>query len=484
VSRAPRGRLPRLTQALLFAATVAFAPLLLSVALFLRLPPAAPPLAPLGWPAAIRSKLAILLEPDARNGWFFAPAPSHEAPGRGLLACRFELVTLRSSPCHELGLNPREAKGALHHAFGAGSLLAVANEGDERGPLALRAALLRPGRGPLTGPLWSDEAGAPPASLINIAWNAHVGRFEAYLARPNQDGSYDLFALPFAEASATAPERLALARVDSAGALPMAVTASEPRGVLWATPNAAVYVRGEERTTLPCRDPPLACALVASPLSLTGHYAGSGSLWFDGRGEITPLAPYFDSSERWRQFVHVVERLSDEGGSSPLASRSVFDDRSFGRIEASDLRGNPVGVLVERRGFEEVLFVVDPEGGRHRIARDAHAPYNWTVVPHAGGLALFDFSSGRGASLDASYQAPEARSRLATLREVLAKRFELAPLAVVAFLGALVAYPLLVLSAALARREGPVNALTVALATYVAVVALFLLRNLADIFPP
>ncbi|HEU4409848.1 MAG TPA: hypothetical protein VFS43_31635 [Polyangiaceae bacterium] len=487
MSRAPRGRLPLVTQALLFAATVAFGPLLLSAALFLRLPPEAPPLAPLGWPPALRGTHAILLEPGARRGWFVAPSPPGAAPAGGLVACGFELATLRASPCHALGLRPREARGALHHAFGAGSLLLVANEGADRGPLALRATLLRSEGPPLAGPLWTDEAGAAPAaSLVNVAWNARAGRFEAYLARPNGDASYDLFVLPFAGASAAAaPERLALAGAGPAlGAQPMAVTGSEPRGVVWATPSAAVYARGEERTPLPCRDPPFACVLVASPLALAGHYAGSGSLWFDGRGEVTPLAPYFDSSERWRQIVHVVARLSDDGGSSPLASRSVSDDRSFGRIEASDLKGNPVGVLVEHRGFEEVLVVVDPGGARHRVARNAHAPYNWTVVPHAAGLALFDFSSGRGVALDASYRVRVPRARLATLRDVLARRFDLGPLSVVAFLAALAAYPLLLLWAALARRGGRGDALAAALAAYVAVVAIFLLQNRAYIFPP
>jgi hypothetical protein len=497
VSRAPRARTSPLVRALLFAATVAFAPLALSAALFLRLPPEAKPLAPLGWPAAaLRTAHTILLEPDGAHGLLVAPAPSpatkapaasSAAPAKGPVLCRFELDTLRASPCHELELRPREAKNALHHAFGGGALLLVASEGGEGQPLALRAALVRPGEAPIVGASWSNGAFvAPSASLVNAAWNAHARRFEAYLARTNSDGAPDLFVLPFVGASAApAPEPLARPGAGLANeALPMAVTASEPRGVLWATPAGAAYVRGDEQTILPCRDAPFACVLVASPLVPTGHYASSGSLWLDGRGQVKPLAPYFESPEHWRQIVHVVTQLSPDGASSPLASRSVSDELNFGRLEASDAEGNPVSVIVERRGFEEVLVVVDPRGARHRVARSAHAPYNWTVVPSAKGLALFDFSSARGVSLDTSYRALSPPERATTLREVLAHRFELGPLSVVAFLAALVAYPALALWAALARRKPSHPALAWSLAAYTVIVVIFLAQNQYYIFPP
>ncbi len=471
---------------MLLAATAAFTPLALSAALFLRLPPTAPALAPLGWPAgALRQAHSILLEPDARQAWLVAAERPSAAPASAPVACRFELATLRPSRCHELELRPRGARNALHHAFGEGSLLLVASEGVERGPLALRAVLLRPGARPMVGAPWAEAGDAsPPAALVNVAWNAGARRFEAYLSRPNAGGGYDLFVLPFAAADAApAPEPLPRAGGPLApGAAPLAVAATSPRGVLWATADEAFYEQGERRTTLPCRDSPAVCALVASPLAPTGHYAGSGSLWFDGRGEIKPLAPHFDASERWRQIVHVAERLADDGGSSPLASRSAPDDRTLGRVEASDLEGAPLSLVVERRGLEEVLVVSGPEGARRRVARDAHAPYNWTAVPHAGGLALIDFSAGRGVALDASFGPLAPTARAAALRALLAERFERGPASVVALLVALAAYPLLALWAALARGDG--RALGVALGAYVALAAALLMQNHAALFPP
>lgn len=484
--RAPSDRPPTLVWALFLAATTVFVPLLVSTWLFLNLPPTAPALGPLGWPAgALRTAHSILLEPDMHNAWLITRAPS-SAP----VACRFELETLRPLRCHDLELRPNAAKQALHHAFGEGTLLLVTNESVERGPLAMRATLLRPGGRPIAGPRWADEsaeerAAKGPAALVNVAWNASARRFEAYLARAREGARPELFVLPFDPAGAAlAPEAIVLiGERPPEGSLPLAVGASEPRGVLWATPREALFEQGEKRTVLPCRDPPAACVSVASPLAPTGHYAGSGSLWFDGRGEVKPLAPHFESSERWRQIIHVVARLSNDGGSSPFASRSISDDANFGRLEASDRRGDPVGVLVEHRGAEAVLVVVDPEGLRHRIARDAHAPYNWTAVPYAGGLALFDFSSARGVVLDDAYQLVAPHARWAAMREVLSKRFAGAPALVVAFLCSVAAYPLLALWVARARR-GAGNALVFSLVAYVGVVVVFLVQSRESIFPP
>jgi hypothetical protein len=490
VRRAPSDRPPTLVWALFLAATTVFVPLLVSAWLFLNLPPTAPALGPLGWPAgALRTAHSILLEPDMHHGWLVTRAPS-SAP----VACRFELGTLRPLRCHDLELRPNATKQALHHAFGEGSLLLVANESVERGPLTVRATLLRPGERPISGALWADEGANPktderaakgPASLVNVAWNASARRFEAYLARASQGALPELFVLPFDPAGAAlTPEPIVLVGArPPEGSWPLAIAASEPRGVFWATPREALFEQGEKRTVLPCRDPPAACVSVASPLAPTGHYAGSGSLWFDGRGEVKPLAPHFESSERWRQIIHVVARLSNDGSSSPFASRSISDEVNFGRLEASDRRGDPVGVLVEHRGAEAVLVVVDPEGLRHRIARDAHAPYNWTAVPHAGGLALFDFSSARGVVLDDTYQLAVPRARWAAMREVLSKRFAGEPALVVAFLFSLVAYPLLALWIRRARGSAS-NMLLFSLAAYISIVVVFLVQGRASIFPP
>lgn len=473
--------------ALLFAATATFTPLAVSAGLFLRLPPVAPALGPLGWPAgAPRTEQAVLLEPDARHAWFVAP-PRRSEPAAPYVACRVELASLRPSQCHELDLRPRKGRGALHHAFGDGALALVADEGDGRDRLALAAVLLRPGAPPATTVRWADGGGgAAPATLLNVAWRARAGRFEAYLARPGAGAAYELWALALGGAAAPAPEPLRPGGVRAApGATPLAVGATDPPGVLWATGRELVYDRGDSVAPLPCRESPVACAAVASPVAPEGRYVGSSSLWFDGRGEVRPLAPHFASSERWRQVVHVAVRLSDDGGSSPLASRSVADEVAFGRLEASDVRGEPISVLVARGGLERVLVVVGPDGARHRVAREAGAPYEWTAVPHAGGLALVNFGAGRGVSLDASYRPRAPRARLAELGAVTAGRARLAPASVAAFFAALVAYPTLALWAACGRRDGAAGrALARALAAYAALVALFLWRNYGYLFPP
>ncbi|HEU4534597.1 MAG TPA: hypothetical protein VFS00_10785, partial [Polyangiaceae bacterium] len=180
--RAASDRAPPLVWAFFLAATAVFVPLALSAWRFLNLPPVASALGPLGWPAgALRTAHSILLEPDARHGWLVTRPPS-SAP----LACRFELASLRPAGCHELELRPGDAKRSMHHAFGEGALLLLADEGAGPPGLALRATLLRPGERPIVGERWADPgSGAPggPASLVNVAWNAHARRFEAYLTR-------------------------------------------------------------------------------------------------------------------------------------------------------------------------------------------------------------------------------------------------------------------------------------------------------------
>ncbi len=441
------------------AAALAWLAIVASAVLFARLPAEGVSLAGLGWPVTkgLMTPAFVIVDEDGKEAWI----------AQGAFICRVMLVTGRVTRCDDVG----ESARAQHVAARDRLLLVVPDVSGRSARVLVLAA--RDGA-PVTATIPLPEH----ASLVNAGFEATRGRFEIYI-RSYDAGAIDVVPIGL-DGVVAATERLALdadlMKLASAlgGAQVVAVIPSPPSLVLWESSGRTAQMwngRTTERIDVDaaaCGSWAAFCVLPSSRVAFQS--VARVALVIDSTGHV--VRPRHEPGEPETLIV----RRRPNAAEDFIASSHAGDLDA--RILSTSIGTDRVDFRVQHRGFESVLYARKGDGAWRAVARDDGT---WYAFPHDDGIFLASTTwGGRSVSLDRNLERRDGPGFFGTMKNIIARRLQYAPLQVVVYFAALLAFPLLMIRA----RRRPDAPPTLALGAYATIVLLLLLAEGRNMFPP